>query len=106
MAPVQGFQRPIHPHLARNPAAVLQSPTGFRAAFPPAAMSNPFHVLPPAPPPPPPPQQQKPFPETGGSRPGGANPIYDPFAVSGEGQGKAADLDPEYEDLMASVGVK
>ncbi|KAL5221685.1 hypothetical protein ABZP36_026398 [Zizania latifolia] len=102
MAPGQGFQRPIQPHLARNPAAALQSPTGFRVAFPPAAMSNPFHMLPP--PPPPPPQQQKPFLETGGSRPGGANPIYDPFAVSGEG--KAADLDPEYEDLMASVGVK
>ncbi|XP_052166578.1 uncharacterized protein LOC127783360 isoform X2 [Oryza glaberrima] len=130
MARVEGFQRPIdmghqgrayatgpphphqHPHshahfggggfLPRNPAAsALQSAgtRGFVGAFPlpPAAVEaqRPFHVLAQA--------QQK--------------PIYDPFVPSGAvmsgGPGggggrkrKTEDDKAEYEDLMASVGVK
>jgi len=34
----------------------------------------------------------------------GGNPIYDPFAPTAVQKTEASD--PEYEDLMASVGVK
>ncbi|XP_006659012.1 branchpoint-bridging protein isoform X2 [Oryza brachyantha] len=118
MARVEGFQRPLdmgyqpgvygpppHPHLGggflpRNPGAPRTG--GFVGAFPlqPPAVEaqRPLHVLPP-------PQQKA---ETSSGRQG-LPPIYDPFvpsAVSGGGKGKAEEDKAEYEDLMASVGVK
>uniref|UniRef100_A0A0E0LQ93 Uncharacterized protein n=1 Tax=Oryza punctata TaxID=4537 RepID=A0A0E0LQ93_ORYPU len=116
-----------HPHahfggggfLPRNPAASsLQSPgtRGFVGAFPlPLAVveaQRPFHVLAP---PQAQAQQKAGFAETSSGRQGGGNPlppIYDPFVPSGavmSGGGrkrKAEDDKAEYEDLMASVGVK
>ncbi|KAF0899540.1 hypothetical protein E2562_020747 [Oryza meyeriana var. granulata] len=131
MAPVEGFQTPLdmghqprvygpppppHPNfggggfLPRNPAAssVLQSPRtgGFVGTFPlpPAAVEaqRPFHLLPP------PPQQKPAYAETSSGRQG--PPIYDPFVptavLSGGAKGRAEEDKAEYEDLMASVGVK
>ncbi|CAN6245967.1 unnamed protein product [Urochloa humidicola] len=123
--PNQGFQWPcdgrpmnmmgqprIHappPHLhgvfPRNPS--LELPAGF-PGIPPAVQahpmpvpSNPASFLHPCPFQPRPSSQPNPF--ASRNRQGG-NPIYDPFAPTVAQKTETAD--PEYEDLMASVGVK
>ncbi|CAN6233302.1 unnamed protein product [Urochloa humidicola] len=106
-------QAPMHappPHLhgpfPRNPSP-LELPARF-PGVPPAvqahlmpAPSNPAGFLPPRP------FQQRPLsqpnPFASRNRQGG-NPIYDPFAPTVAQKTETAD--PEYEDLMASVGVK
>ncbi|KAL6659618.1 hypothetical protein ACP70R_003658 [Stipagrostis hirtigluma subsp. patula] len=133
--PFQGFQRPLDarpmgqllmhappPHFPgafpRNPSS-SQSPAGYRAislaggSIPPSMPppSNPSNFLPSRPFQPMPPPQRNLYPNTNtqrqGDNPGGANPIYDPFAPTAASGGvKKTDADPEYEDLMASVGVK
>ncbi|CAN6279876.1 unnamed protein product [Urochloa humidicola] len=122
--PNQGFQRPCDgrpmnmmgqsrmpapPHLhggfPRNPS--LELPAGF-PGIPPAVQGHPMPApsnlssfLPPRPFQPRPSSQPNPF--ASRNRQGG-NPIYDPFAPTAAQKTEAAD--PEYEDLMASVGVK
>ncbi|KAL6856994.1 hypothetical protein ACP4OV_018376 [Aristida adscensionis] len=104
----------------QNPST-LQSPAGFRAMSPAVQpggpmspsmppQSHPSNFVPSRPFQPMPPPQRNPFPNTNWQRqvgnPGGANPVYDPFAPTVSGGVKRTDADPEYEDLMASVGVK
>ncbi|CAL4885532.1 unnamed protein product [Urochloa decumbens] len=120
--PNQAFQRPMNmmgqarmhappPHLhgafPRNPSP-LEFPAGF-PGIPPAAQahpmpapSNPSSFLP-----------SRPFQQRLSAQPTnpfasrnrqGGNPIYDPFAPTAAQKTETAD--PEYEDLMASVGVK
>lgn len=121
--PNQGFQRPfdgrpmgqagmhaLPPHLIhggfpRNPSpSPLESPAGF-PGFPPAVqaqpMPGPSNFLPPRPFQPRPPSQVNPF--ASRDRQGGV-PIYDPFSPTAAQRTEG--VDPEYEDLMASVGVK
>ncbi|XP_039817342.1 splicing factor-like protein 1 isoform X2 [Panicum virgatum] len=96
----------LHGAFPRNPSP-LELPGGFLGT-PPAvqapqmpAPSNPSSFLPPRPFQPRPSLQLNPF--ASRSRQGG-NPIYDPFAPTAVQKTEASD--PEYEDLMASVGVK
>ncbi|CAD6246399.1 unnamed protein product [Miscanthus lutarioriparius] len=124
--PNQGFQRPFdgrsmnmmgqaqmhpppphfHGAFPRNPSP-LEFTAGFRGVRPAVqapqmpAPSNPSSFLPSRPfqlrPPP-----QQDMSGAGGNRPGG-NQIYNPFAPTAA---QRTEADPEYEDLMASVGVK
>ncbi|XP_062195567.1 extensin-like isoform X2 [Phragmites australis] len=125
--PVQGFQRRVdgrpmgQPRMYAPPPHFPEVfPVGFRA-IPPAVQPGGRIISPPMPPPsnvssflPSRPFQfmplphQNPFPNTSrqGESPGGANPIYDPFAPTAASGAKKTEADPEYEDLMASVGMK
>uniref|UniRef100_A0A0A9H3D7 K Homology domain-containing protein n=1 Tax=Arundo donax TaxID=35708 RepID=A0A0A9H3D7_ARUDO len=131
---VQGFQRPLDgrpmgqprmfgplPHFPgafpRNPSS-HQLPVGF-GAIPAAVQPGGQMISPPMPAPsnvpnflPSHPFQFMPLPQQNptairnrqGDNPGGANPIYDPFAPTAAASGaKKTDGDPEYEDLMASL---
>jgi splicing factor 1 len=107
----QAQMHPPPPHFhgafSRNPSP-LEFTAGFRGVRPAvqapqmAAPSNPSSFLPSRPsfqlrPPP-----QQDMSGAGGNRPGG-NQIYNPFAPTAA---QRTEADPEYEDLMASVGVK
>ncbi|KAK8450293.1 hypothetical protein SEVIR_6G000900v4 [Setaria viridis] len=125
-SPNQGFQRPcdgrplnamgqarmhapphppqhLHGGFPRNPSH-LELPAGF-PGIPPAVQAHPMlgpsNFLPSRPFQPRPPSQANPF--ASRDRQGG-NPIYNPFAPTAAQKTEGAD--PEYEDLMASVGVK
>ncbi|KAF8647460.1 hypothetical protein HU200_065372 [Digitaria exilis] len=117
-SPSQGFQRPMNmmdqarmhapppPHIhgafPRNPSLELHA--GFRG-IPPAVyaplMPAPSGFLPPRPFQPRSSPQQGPFSSRNWQ---GGDPVYNPLAPAAAQKTEASD--PEYEDLMASVGVK
>lgn len=99
----------FHGAFPRN-ASPLEFPAGFRGAWPSVqappmpAPSHPSSFPPFQLRPPPPPQQD--MSGAGGTRWPGGNQIYNPFAPTAAAAAQRAEADPEYEDLMASVGMK